>query len=388
MSESLLYKLTHRKLINFSKPNIGVRCKKEHFANETLTKAHSRHKVENELILRLKTRALEIIRDFQLKNLDFTLSEFEQVFRGDNKNTEVCVIQFFDEIIDELERSHKIGNAAVYKEAKVSLTRFAGNKVLFKDITPIFLEKFEVALRERGNEDGGISLKMRQLRAIFNRAIGRKMISQEIYPFRDYKISKLKPVSNKRALSLEDFKRIRDLDLTENPYLIDTHNYFMFSFYARGMNFVDMMKLKWTDIQDGRIYYTRSKTKGKFSIEVTPKLQEMLDYYKSQNRPTEYVFPILLKSDLTPQQIAYRKHKVIGNCNRKLKEIAKLAKIEKRLTTYVARHSYATILKQMGTSTDVISELLGHSDVQVTMTYLKEFENDVLDKASRKLLEL
>lgn len=369
--------------------NIGIRCKQEHFINEQLIKAHLRHKVENELLFRLKTRALEIIREFQLKNQDFTLDEFEQAFRGEGKNnTELCAITFSDEIIDELERSHKIGNAAVYKEIKTALIRFAGKKVLFKQITPTFLDKFEIFMRERGNEDGGISLKMRTLRALFNKAITRKLISQEIYPFRDYKISKLKPEKNKRALSVDDFKKIRDLDLTENPHLIDVHNYFLFSFYARGMNFVDMMKLKWTDIQNGRIYYTRSKTKGNFNIEITSVLQKVLDYYKSQNRPTEYVFPILLKDDLTAKQINYRKHKVMGQYNRKLKEIAQLAKIETCLTSYVARHSYATILKQIGTSTEVISESMGHADVQVTMTYLKEFENDVLDKANQKLLEL
>ena len=151
------------------------------------------------------------------------------------------------------------------------------------------------------------------------------------------------------------------------------------------MNFADLMLLKWTDIVAGRIHYTRSKTKGKFSIEITDELQELLDIFKAQNRNTKYVFPILLHNDLTPKQIVERKHKVLARVNRKLKELAKLAGVEEHITSYVARHSFATILKKMGTSVEAISELMGHSDVQITMTYLKEFDTDFLDQESRKL---
>jgi len=365
--------------------NIGIRCKKEHFINGLLVKAHPRHKVENELLLRLKTRALEIVREFQLKEHGFTLDEFEDAFRGNNSDNEASAVKFFDEIITELELAGRVGNARAYKEAKNALIRFAGNKILFRQITPAFLEKFEAYMRSRGNEDGGISVKMRELRALFNTAIRRKLITIELYPFNDYKISKLKSGKNKRALSVEDFKKIRDLDLSDNPYLIEAQHYFLFSFYARGMNFADMMKLRWSDIVDNRIYYTRSKTKGKFSIEVTPEIQKILDYYKAENRETEYVFPILLKENLTPMQIEHRKHEVLGRFNSKLKLVATLAKVETHLTSYVARHSFATILKQLGTSTDAISELMGHSNVQVTMTYLKEFDTGFLDKESRKL---
>ena len=365
--------------------NIGIRCKKEHFVNGELVKAHSRHKAENELILRRKTRAFEIIRDFQLKNLDFTLSEFEEAFRDENKNSEICAVQFFDEIIEEMTRAGRVGNAQAYTEAKNAVVRFGGKKILFSKITPAFLEKFEVSMRERGNQNGGIAFKMRELRALFNKAIKRKLIPRELYPFEHYKISALKVQKKKRALSIEDFKKIKELDLSENPPLMEAKNYFLFSFYCRGINFADMMTLKWTDIVDNRICYTRSKTKGEFDIEVTDELQHFLDFYKNQNRDSGYVFPILLHNDLTPKQILERRHKVLARVNKKLKEVAKLAGVEKHLTFYVARHSFATILKQLGTSTDAISELMGHTDVLTTMTYLKEFDSSLLDQESRKL---
>jgi len=223
------------------------------------------------------------------------------------------------------------------------------------------------------------------LRALYNKAIKRRLIPRELYPFEEYKVSALRGEKNKRALTADDFKKIRDIDLSDNPPLLEAQRYFLFSFFARGMNFADLMLLKWTDIVGGRIHYTRSKTKGRFSIEVTDELQQLLDFFKAQNRNTDYVFPILLHHDLTAKQILERKHKVLARVNRKLKEIAKLAGVEEHLTSYVARHSFATILKKMGTSTDAISELMGHADVKITMTYLKGFDPDYLDKESRKL---
>ena len=368
--------------------NLNMFCLESDFENEQFKKSIDNFRGKNRILLKLKGRALKIIDDFILIGRDFALAEFEDKFRGNKKDSEINAIDFFDEIIDEMRSSGRIGNANAYKESRDALIRFESKTIYFRDITPAFLEKFEVYMRGRGNKNGGISFKMREVRALFNKAISRGIISQDLYPFKFYKISKLKSKKNKRALKINEFKKIKGLGLSKRPDLVEAHDYFLFSFYTRGMNFVDMMKLKWADIQGGRIRYTRSKTKGQFNIEITGKVQEILDYYKSQNRLTEYVFPILLDNDLTPQQIANRKHKVLSRYNKKLKEIRELAGIESPLTSYVARHSFATILKQKGASTDVISELMGHSDVQVTMTYLKEFDNEILDKENRKLLDL
>ncbi len=355
--------------------------------NNKFKRSYPNYIQRNRVLLKLNEKALKIIDEFRVNETDFTLNQFEDKFRG-NQKQRTNIISFFEEIVEEMERAGRMGNARAYEETKLSLIRYAGKTIYFKEVTATFLEKYEVYMRERGNEDGGIAFKMREIRAVFNKAIMRNLISQETYPFKFYKISKLKGKANKRALSIEEFKQFRDLDLSEIPYLKEAHYYFLFSFYTRGMNFVDMMKLQWSDIQNGRIYYKRSKTKGQFNIEITEKVEEILQFYKSQNRPTNYVFPILLHENLTPKQIANRKKKVMQRYNSKLKELAKIAGIEKTITTYVARHSFATILKQKGTSTDVISELMGHADVNITKTYLKEFENEVLDLENRKLLDL
>lgn len=372
--------------------SLSLKGSKEHFIGEQFTKPHPNLKIENELILKLKQKALSVIRNFQLNDEDFTLDEFERKFRGIpefNQN----FFDFINEIITELEQSNRLGNARAYKEVKDSLQKFVhhsfGSKIfMFKDLTPELLEKYEVYLRSKGNAVGGIAFKMREIRAVFNKAIDRKIVSQENYPFKFYKVSKLKATPNKRALTVDDFKKIKNVDLSATPSLLEAYHYFMFSFYTRGMNFVDMMLLKKSDIINGRIVYTRAKTKGRFNIEIVEVAQEIIDYYKDKTLNSSYVFPILLSDNLTPQQIEHRKHKVLSRVNKKLGDIAKLAGVDVHITSYVARHSFATILKKTGTSTDIISELMGHSNVQITMTYLKEFENEELDNANRTLLDL
>lgn len=371
--------------------SLGLRCFENQFENQEFTKNYPDHDIHNDLLLAHRSKARKIIREFQLEEHDFTLEEFEKKFRGERKNSNTKttkVIEFFDKIIAETIEVGRIETARAYKESKNALFKYAGSKITFNEITPLFLEKFERYLRENGNATGGVAFKMREIRTIYNKAISEKVASQELYPFREYKISKLKPESNKRALTSIEIKKIIDLDLSENPHLIDTYNYFLFSFFTRGMNFVDIMKLKWIYINNGRISYTRSKTKVPFDIEILEPVQNILDYYASKSNKTDYVFPILNRNDMTPMQIENRKKKVLQKTNKDLKEIAKLVGIKKRLTTYVARHSFATILKKKGSSVEKISELMGHSNVNVTMTYLKEFDSETLDMENRKLLDL
>ena len=152
------------------------------------------------------------------------------------------------------------------------------------------------------------------------------------------------------------------------------------------MNFADMMKLEWNAVDDDKICYTRSKTKGNFMVKILPPVREILNFYHKYSLDTKYVFPILLKDDLTPSQLENRKHKTLQRYNKDLKEIAQICGIDKNISSYVARHSFANCLKQKGVATDIISESMGHQNLAVTQAYLKELDGAVLDKASELLL--
>ncbi|MDT0690404.1 site-specific integrase [Salegentibacter sp. F188] len=356
-------------------------------ATGKFNKRNNNYLQNNRLLLKFQDRALKILGELKMESDDFTLEDFEKSYREISNPVQNNVFTFWNEIIEEMIQAGRMGNARINREAYKSILKFYGSKNLtFKNITPTFLNKYEVYMRSRGGTDGGIGVPMRALRALYNFAIERGQVKEEFYPFKIYKISKLKGKGLKKALSIEQVKKIVSLDLEKSPWLTNSRNFFVFSFYTRGMNFADMMKLEWKQVDEERIYYTRSKTKGTFIIKIVPPVQNILEFYKKQKRDTKYVFPILLHENLTPSQVANRKHKVLQRYNLQLKEIAEICGINKTLSSYVARHSFANCLKQKGIATDIISESLGHQNLAVTQAYLKELDSAVLDEAVEILL--
>ena len=341
----------------------------------------------NRILLKFIDRATDVVTELEQKKGFYTLTDIESVMRIQSNPVYKNIFAFWEEIISDMIKAGKTGNARVNSDTLKSVKNFSHNKTItFEQITPAFLEKYEVSLRANGGTDGGVSVRMRTLRALFNSAIKREIIKTEIYPFKKYKISKLKGKGIKKALTLEDVQKIIKKDLSTYPKLINARNYFVFSFYTRGMNFADMMKLRWKDVIDDQIYYTRSKTKTNFRIKILPPVQKILDYYKTRKNGTDYVFPILLKDELTPSQVENRKKKTLKQFNKDLKEIAALCEINKSVSSYVARHSYANCLKQKGVATDIISESMGHQNIAITQAYLKELDNSLVDEAMEVLL--
>lgn len=159
---------------------------------------------------------------------------------------------------------------------------------------------------------------------------------------------------------------------------------FTFSYLTAGINFVDISSLKHDNIIDNRLSYIRKKTKKRITIPLQEKALEIIERNKQADNP--YLFPILSPFHKTEQQKANRVHKVISKVNKCLKEIGKELNLPIDLTTYVARHSYATVLKRSGVSTSIISESLGHSSEKITQIYLDSFENSQIDEAMKNLL--
>jgi integrase/recombinase XerD len=369
--------------------SLGFECLKKDWdeVSSQFKKSHSNYITRNRILLKHKDRALQIIDGFLMENIDFTLNQFEEKFRG-VKSSNITVSEFWLEKIQDLNIAGRTGNARAYKDVYNSFFKYSTNKnLVFREITTSYLDKYETYLRSNNNSDGGIGIKMRTIRALFNYAIKNGIVDEKYYPFKNFKISKFKAKGLKKALPREDIKLMEALDVTNYPHLIDTRNYLVFSYYMGGMNFVDLMKLKWSNIQGDRIEYTRSKTKGRFKIKMLGPVKEIVSYYRSQNRATDYVFPILLKDNLSPMQIENRKHKTLRRFNKQLKEIAKIQGVSENVTSYVIRHSFATNLKFAGISTDLIGQTMGHNDVSVTNSYLKEFEDEVIDDVMKKLLE-
>jgi integrase len=368
--------------------SLGMNCEQKDWdsSNQLLKKSHANYIQRNRVILNIKTKALKIMDDFNLNGDDFTLVQFEMKLRGKDLS-KISVYDFWEDKIKDLNKAGRIGNARAYYDTRTSFFKFyKSKKVNFKEITPEVLDKYETHMRSTGSNDGGIAVKMRELRALFNDAIKKGVVDEKYYPFKVYKVSKLKGKGFKKALTREEVSLIENLNEIENPHLTEAKHLFVFSYYTRGMNFHDMMKLSWENIDNDKLTYTRSKTKGRFTVKILKPVQDILDFNKDLNPLTNYVFPILLKEGLTPMQIENRKAKMIKRFNSDLKKIAKIVGIDKNVTSYVARHSFATNLKELGVSTDVISQSMGHQNVSITTSYLKDFDNEIIDDANEKLL--
>ena len=162
---------------------------------------------------------------------------------------------------------------------------------------------------------------------------------------------------------------------------------FLFSYYAGGMNFKDMTFLKWQNVSDGRLVYKRNKTKGYFNFKLSKEAIEILNYFKNNvlTENEDYVFHIINRHNLTDKQVRYRYKKCLRKFNKDLKFIAESIGIEKNLTSYVARHSFATHLKFNNVQESIIRQLMGHSSESVTKAYLQDFGSEVLDDAMDKL---
>ncbi|EKT4553154.1 site-specific integrase [Flavobacterium psychrophilum] len=293
------------KIIKDRKPKVislGMECLKKDWdeVNSQFKKNHPNYIQRNRVLLKLKEKALKAIDGFNIEEVDFTLTQFEESFRG-KKDSNISVRLFWEDKIADLNKAGRTGNARAYLDTMNSFFKFAKNLQLkFRDINVEMLDKYETHLRATGSKDGGIGVRMRELRALYNDAIKRGIVDEKLYPFKTYKVSKLKGSGIKKALTKAEIKKIIDFDELKHPHLAESKKLFLFSYFTSGMNFFDIMKLRWSNIQNGRIIYTRSKTKGNFSVKILEPVRIILDEFKNQNITTDYVFPILLKEGLTP----------------------------------------------------------------------------------------
>ena len=191
---------------------------------------------------------------------------------------------------------------------------------------------------------------------------------------------KLKEVKTQpRAISREELAKIRDANFEDKPHLQLARDIFMFSFYTRGMSFIDIAHMKVADIKENRYHYSRSKTDKLYSIKLVDEAMSIILKYNDLSEKNSYVFPLIKdphKDEYKQYQIAY------STINRNTKILGEKLELSTKLTSYVARHTWATLAKKSGISTSIISAGLGHSTERVTQVYLDRFENETIDEAN------
>lgn len=352
-----------------------------------------KHPLYHELSVLIQTKLLEakkLIVEMKSEPAEYSLEEVTTTLKA-TTTAKQQVLQFFDTCVEVLKKQNRIGTAEIFVSTRNSLSLFRKGKDFdFSFITPSLLWKYHEALIERGAKLTSIFVYMRTFQRLVNMAKEQKMVKKSFDPFTEFGFGKYrKAKTRKRAISKEDVKRIGAYKAEEGSALSHARNYFMFSYYNRGINFIDMAHLKWEAIRSSRLNYVRQKTKKPFTMAILDPAAEILEYYKANyyDGPDSFVFPILNPAFLTPQSVKNRCKKVLREVNASLKTIASEVELsELKLTTYVARHSFATVMKRSGQSVAIISEAMGHDSESTTQIYLDSFENDVLDEASKAIL--
>ena len=344
-------------------------------------------KASNYRLLRARIKSAvneleSILIKFETSGNDFTVEDIEKQYspeKFENKN-DIRFDSFVDNVIEELVKENRLGNAKAYSNMKTIFCRLMGDKILIKDITESIIRDFIHKMTVNHLKVNSRAVHLRELRATLNKAIKLGYYDEANYPFR--KISVQTQKTRKRAVNRDIIKLLEELDLSDKKSLQFHKDIFLFSFYNRGMNFIDLAFLKVKNIESGRINYSRRKTGQHFSIKLTDKAMQIIQKYNDLKDPDSYLFPIITRHG--KEYLDYKN--AMRLTNKKLKKISQLLKLDVNLSSYVARHSWATIAKKAGVSTAIISEGLGHTTEEITQVYLDSFENDTLDAANELVI--
>ena len=303
------------------------------------------------------------------------------VVRFQDNRQEQSFNAYIRQQIARLKRLGKIRTSETYTASLRSFSGFMNDKeVLFDQINADLIAEYEAYLKGRGNSPNTISFYMRILKAVYNRAVGDGLTGQR-HPFKSVYTGVEKTL--KRAVSLNDLKRIKGLDLSLKPNLDFARDMFLFCFYTRGMSFIDMAYLRKKDLQNGILSYRRRKTGQQLFIKWERCMQEIVDKYPGNT--TEYLLPIITQRD-----VDYRKQYTneLHRVNHLLKKIGKQLDLPMPLTMYVGRHSWASVAKSRNVPISVISGGMGHDSENTTQIYLASLDTSVVDRANKKILDL
>lgn len=280
--------------------------------------------------------------------------------------------------IDQLKQLGRERTAETYTSALNSFMRFrCGRDIQLNKLTGEAMMQYEAWLKSENVSMNTISFYMRILRAAYNRAVEKGLTKQQ-HPFKDVYTGIGKTV--KRAITLRDIKRIRNLDLSGRPALDFARDMFLFSFYTRGMSFIDMAYLKKEDLNNGTLSYRRHKTGQVLHVRWEQCMQSILNKYP--DNMSSYLLPIISRDEDARRQ--YRN--AMRLVNNKLKHVAVLAGMPARLTMYVSRHSWASIAYSKHIPLSVISGGMGHGNEATTQIYLASLDSSVIDNANELIL--
>ena len=320
-----------------------------------------------------------IVKKLTISDSPFTVDTIVDKFH--KQSFEITLFSYMEKMIAKLWRQGQHRTSETYQATLNSFKKFReGIDVYFADMDSEMLVSYEYYLRAKNLTPNTISFYMKRLRAVYNNAVDDGCVENK-NPFKKVFTASEKTV--KRAIPLRCIRQLKDLDLSYSPSKSFARDMFLFSFYTRGMAFVDMAYLQKKNQKNNVLTYRRKKTGQLLSIRWEDCMQSIVDQYYSSDSP--YLLSVIKNTEVNDRRQYLNMSKVV-NCN--LKEIGKELGLTLPLTMYVARHSWASIARDEGIPISVISKGLGHDSESTTQIYLASLETQVVDKANRKILKL
>ncbi len=378
----LVYRIIHQRLIRQIGTNYRIfpeewddKAEKIVIINCNNQRKGDLQSIQEKLLLE-KKRFEKIIHCLSRQNSRYTTDDIVKAFKQPTQ--EYTLFGFMLNVIRQLKQLNKDRSAESYTTTLQSFMHFREkNDILLQEIDSDLIQTYEAYLKAKGLTPNTISFYMRILRAVYNRAV-EKQLTEQRYPFKHVYTGIEKTI--KRAISIESIRQIKTLDLRHQKTLEFARDMFLFSFYTRGMSFVDMAYLKKKNLQCGTISYRRRKTNQQLFIKMEPCIQAIINKYKAQT--TDFLLPIIRSGGKERKQYQNKLRQV----NHYLKKIATLIHLSLPLSMYVARHSWASIARSKSIPLSVISEGMGHDSELTTQIYLASLNNSVIDNANASIL--
>ena len=324
-------------------------------------------------------RLKKIIYKIDAECANYTVNEIIEKFY--QTTADYSITDFFTQQIQKLKNDNRRGTARNYSKTLKSLKAFMKNTdSTFNIVTEQFVESYNTFLIQRGVVRNTISFYMRIFRSVYNKAVTQKIIEQT-FPFKNVYTGVDR--TRKRAVTETVISQLLSIDLKKSKALQFARDLFIFSFYARGMAFVDIVYLKKSNIQNGYITYVRHKTGQELTIRIETRLQNIINQYEKKDSP--YLFPILNTED---ENKAYSQYEIALNYyNRQLKRLSKLLEPNINLSSYTPRHTWATTARNKNVPLSIISAGMGHSSEKTTLIYLTKIDNSIIDEVNKAIID-
>lgn len=324
-------------------------------------------------------RLKKIIYKIDAECANYTVNEIIEKFY--QTTADYSITDFFTQQIQKLKNDNRRGTARNYSKTLKSLKAFMKNTdSTFNIVTEQFVESYNTFLIQRGVVRNTISFYMRIFRSVYNKAVTQK-ITEQTFPFKNVYTGVDR--TRKRAVTETVISQLLSIDLKKSKALQFARDLFIFSFYARGMAFVDIVYLKKSNIQNGYITYVRHKTGQELTIRIETRLQNIINQYEKKDSP--YLFPILNTED---ENKAYSQYEIALNYyNRQLKRLSKLLEPNINLSSYTPRHTWATTARNKNVPLSIISAGMGHSSEKTTLIYLTKIDNSIIDEVNKAIID-